>query len=150
MAKQDNSNVRIKNKKAEFEYFLVEKFESGIVLTGTEIKSIRLGKVSINEAYCAFHGDELFLINAHITEYENGTYYNHNPKRERKLLLQRRELRKLKTKTQEKGFTIIPVMMYINEFGKAKITISLAKGKHIYDKRETIKQRDIGRDMERE
>lgn len=141
--------VKIKNKKASFEFFLLEKFIAGMVLTGTEIKSIRATKASINEAYCAFVGDELFIRNMHIAEYDYGTYLNHDPKRDRKLLLTRRELRKLKTKLLEKGLTLIPTFLFINEKGYAKIEIALARGKKLYDKRETLKQKDTKRDLER-
>jgi len=141
--------ISIKNKKASFEYFLIEEFEAGIVLTGTEIKSIRDGKANFVDAYCDFEGDELFLKNLHIAEYTYGTYLNHAPKRDRKLLLNRRELKKLRTKSNEKGFTIVPVSLYINEKGIAKVSIALAKGKHFYDKRETLKSKDIKREMER-
>ena len=142
-------SITIKNKKASFEYFLIEEFEAGIVLTGTEIKSIREGKANFVDAYCDFEGDELFLKNLHIAEYTYGTYLNHAPKRDRKLLLNRRELKKLRTKSSEKGFTIVPVSLYINEKGIAKVSIALAKGKHFYDKRETIKKKDVKREMER-
>lgn len=141
--------VQIKNKKAGFEYFLVEEFSAGIVLTGTEIKSIRKGKASLNEAYCAFTGHELYIRNMHVAPYSHGSYNNHEPKRERKLLLTARELRKLKTRIEERGFTLIPLLLYINEKGLAKVDIALAKGKKLYDKRETIKKKDIQRDMDR-
>ncbi len=141
--------VKIKNKKASFEYFLLDKYLAGLVLTGTEIKSLRGGKASINEAYCAFEGDELFVRNMHIAEYKYGTYNNHEPKRDRKLLLTRRELNKLQSKLNEKGLTLIPTFLFINERGLAKIEIALAKGKKLYDKRETLKQKDTKRDLER-
>lgn len=143
------SVINIKNKKARFAYHLVEEIEAGIVLTGTEIKSIREGKVSLADSYCTFRNGELFVINLHISEYSLGTHYNHDPKRDRKLLLNRRELKKLETKTKEKGFTIVPVNLYVNERGIAKLNIALARGKHFYDKRESIKKRDIERDMDR-
>jgi SsrA-binding protein len=143
------SKVNIKNKKAGFEYFLLEKFIAGIVLTGTEIKSIRAGKASINEAYCAFTANELYVRNMHVAEYDYGSYNNHDPKRERKLLLNSRELRKLWTKLAERGFTLVPVVLFIDEKGLAKLEIALAKGKKLYDKRETIKKKDIERDLER-
>lgn len=141
--------IQIKNKKAGFEYFLIERFTAGIVLTGTEIKSIRAGKASINEAYCAFTANELFVRNMHIAEYEYGTYNNHEPKRERKLLLTARELRKLLTKLNEKGLTLVPTFLFINDKGLAKLEIALAKGKKLHDKRETIKQKDIQRELDR-
>ncbi len=143
------SKVQIKNRRASFEYFLVEELTAGIVLTGTEIKSLRDGKASINEAYCAFKNNELFVINMHITEYSYGTYLNHAPKRERKLLLNRRELKKWQGKVKEKGFTIVPTMLHINEKGFAKLNIALARGKHSYDKRETLKEKDMKREMDR-
>jgi SsrA-binding protein len=144
-----DQKVRIKNKKAAFEFFLVEKYVAGIELSGTEIKSIRTGKVSLAESYCTFRGDELFVINMHIAEYQYGTYNNHDPKRDRKLLLNRRELKKLAIKTKERGFTIIPTFLFINDRGLAKLEIAVAKGKKLYDKRETIKIKDNQRDMER-
>jgi len=142
--------VKIKNKKASHEYFLIEKYTAGIQLTGTEIKSIRYGKASIREAYCAFNGNELFIRNMDISEYKLGTHYNHEPKRERKLLLTKRELKKLQTKINEKGFTLVPILLFINEKGLAKIEIALAKGKHTYDKRATLKEKDIKRDLDRQ
>jgi SsrA-binding protein len=141
--------ISIKNKKAYFEYFLVEEIVAGIQLTGTEIKSIREGKANFVDSFCTFINNELFVRNLHISEYRLGTHYNHDPKRDRKLLLNARELRKLETKTREKGFTIIPVLLFINDKGYAKLKISLAKGKHNYDKRETIKKKDVQREIER-
>jgi SsrA-binding protein len=141
--------ISIKNKKAYFEYFLLEEFDAGIQLTGTEIKSIREGKASFVDSFCAFVDGELFVKNLHISEYRLGTHYNHDPKRDRKLLLNARELKKLETKTREKGLTIIPFLLYINEKGFAKLKISLAKGKHSYDKRETLKKNDVKREIER-
>lgn len=141
--------INIKNKKAYFQYFILEEYTAGIQLTGTEIKSIREGKVSFVDAYCTFRDSELFVTGMHIAEYRLGTHYNHDPKRERKLLLTARELRKLSAKSTEKGFTIVPVLLFINEKGMAKLRIALARGKHTYDKRETIKKKDIERDMDR-
>ena len=141
--------ISIKNKKASHEYLLLQDFTAGIQLSGTEIKSIRDGKASIVDAYCTFRGDELFVINMHIAEYIYGTYNNHEPKRDRKLLLTKRELKKLQTKVKEKGFTIIPTLLFINEKGLAKLAISLARGKHHYDKRETLKNKDIRREIDR-
>jgi len=141
--------ISIKNKKAYFEYFLLEEFVAGIQLTGTEIKSIREGKASFVDSFCTFIDGELFVRNLHISEYRLGTHYNHDPKRDRKLLLNARELRKLETKTREKGLTIIPFILFINEKGFAKLKIALAKGKHSYDKRETIKKKDVEREIER-
>lgn len=149
MKKENNYSIVIKNKRATFEYFLVETLTAGIVLTGTEIKSIREGKASLADSYCSFKGEELFVLGMHIAEYALGTYNNHDPKRDRKLLLTRRELRKMKNKVQEKGFTIIPVTLYINEKGLAKLDIALARGKHFYDKRESLKAKDSKRELER-
>ena len=115
------------------------------MLTGTEIKSIREGKANLNDAYCTFINNELFVTNMHITEYTFGTYSNHNPKRNRKLLLNKRELRKFKAQVDEKGLTIIPVMLFINEKGLAKLTIAMAKGKKLYDKRESLKEKEYQR-----
>ena len=142
--------INIKNKRAEHEYFLLDTITAGILLTGTEIKSIRNGKASLAESYCTFKGDELFVVGMHIAEYDKGTYNNHDPKRDRKLLLTVRELRKLKTKVQEKGLTIIPVLLFINDKGLAKVDIALARGKHYYDKRETLKTKDSKRDIEKQ
>ena len=144
------TDIRIKNKRAEHEYYLMERLTAGIALTGTEIKSIRNGKASLADAYCAFKGDELFVVGMHIAEYERGSFNNHDPKRDRKLLLTTRELRKLKTKVQEKGLTIIPTVLFINEKGLAKVDIALARGKHYYDKRETLKTKDSKRDIEKQ
>ena len=141
--------VNIKNKKAGHEYFLLQEFTAGIQLSGTEIKSIRDGKASIVDAYCTFKADELYVINMHIAEYTYGTYNNHEPKRDRKLLLTKRELRKLQTKVKERGFTIVPTLLFINEKGLAKLTIALARGKHHYDKRETLKNKDHQREIDR-
>jgi SsrA-binding protein len=141
--------VSIRNKKASHEYFLIQEITAGIVLTGTEIKSIRDGKASIVDGYCSFTGNELFVRNIHIAEYVFGTHYNHEPKRDRKLLLTKRELHKLSVKVKERGFTIIPVLLFINENGLAKLTIALARGKHSYDKRETLKQKDMQREIDR-
>jgi len=141
--------INIKNKKAHFEYFLVDEYSAGLQLTGTEIKSIRAAKASIVEAYCVFVDNELFIRNMHISEYSHGSGNNHEPKRDRKLLLTKKELKKIATKTIEKGLTIIPTLLYINENGLAKIDISIAKGKRYYDKRESIKLKDIKRDVDR-
>ena len=150
MEKKNNNAINIKNKRAEHEYFLMDRLTAGIALTGTEIKSIRNGKANLAESYCTFKGDELFVVGMHIAEYDKGTYNNHDPKRDRKLLLTARELRKFKTKVQEKGFTIIPVLLFINEKGLAKLDIALARGKHYYDKRETLKSKDSKRDVEKQ
>ena len=138
-----------RNKKAGFEYYLVDKFIAGIVLTGTEIKSIRAGKVSISDAYCAFHNEELFVKNMHIAEYDHGNINNHEPVKNRKLLMTKRELKKLKSKNVEKGVTIVPTMLFVNDKGLAKLEIALGKGKKLYDKRDTIKNRDVTRESDR-
>lgn len=143
------AKVNIRNKRASYEYFLEEKLVAGIQLTGTEIKSIRYGKASLPEAYCIFIGEELFVRNMNISEYALGTYNNHEPKRDRKLLLTKRELSKLQSKINEKGYTIVPVALFINGKGLAKLEIALAKGKHTYDKRASIKEKDIKRDLDR-
>ncbi len=141
--------VQIKNKRASFEYFFIEKYIAGIQLTGTEIKSLRDGKANITDAYCSFTNNELFVRNMHISEYTYGTYLNHPPKRDRKLLLNKRELRKLINKLKEQGITIIPTFLFINEKGLAKLEIALAKGKKLYDKRETMKNKDAQREIDR-
>jgi SsrA-binding protein len=141
--------VNIKNKKASFEFFLLEEFTAGIQLTGTEIKSLRAGKASVTESYCTFIGNELFVRNMHIAEYTMGSYNNHEPKRDRKLLLNRRELKKIFSKINEKGLTVIPVLLFIDEKGLAKLKIAVAKGKKLYDKRETMKNKDQQRDIDR-
>ncbi len=143
------SKIKIKNKKASYEYLLIDRYLAGIQLQGTEIKSIRTGKVSLSEAYCTFKGNELFVINMHIAEYKFGTYNNHEPKRDRKLLLTAHELKKISKKVKEKGFTIIPTFLFINDKGLAKIEVATAKGKKLHDKRESIKTKDIKRDMDR-
>ncbi len=142
--------VDIKNKKASFEYFLIDEYVAGLVLTGTEIKSIRDGKANLTDAYCTFMGNELFVRQMHISEYRFGSYLNHPAKRDRKLLLTRRELRKLQSRTKEKGFTIVPVLLFVDERGFAKLKIALARGKKFYDKRQTIKDKDTKRDLQRE
>lgn len=147
---EEKNIIEIKNKRAEHEYFLVDDYTAGLVLTGTEIKSIRGGKANLSDAYCVFIGNELFVREMHISEYRFGSYLNHPAKRDRKLLLNRKELHKLHNKIKEKGYTIIPVMLYVNPQGYAKLLISLAKGKHFFDKRESIKAKDNKRDMERE
>lgn len=142
-------NVNILNKRAKFDFEIFDKYQAGIVLTGTEIKSIRLGKASIAESFCEFHHGELFVINSHIEEYLYGTHFNHKTKSDRKLLLQKRELRKLEKDSQNKGLTIIPLRLFTNEKGLAKLEIALCRGKKNYDKRETIKERDTKRDLDR-
>ncbi|ALJ03777.1 SsrA-binding protein [Pseudalgibacter alginicilyticus] len=142
--------VNILNKKARFSYEILDKYTAGIVLTGTEIKSIRSSKASIAESFCEFNEKgELFVINATIEEYAFGNYYNHRPKAERKLLLNKRELKKLLKEVQASGLTIVPLRLFINDKGYAKMDIALAKGKKLFDKRETIKDRDNKRDLDR-
>ena len=139
----------LNNRKAYFEYQIEAKYIAGMVLYGTEIKSIRASKVSFNDSYCIFNEGELFVKSLHIAEYNMGTHYNHDPLRERKLLLQKKELRKLENKIKEKGYTIVPLKIFISEKGFAKIEIGLGKGKKLYDKRETIKSRESDRDVKR-
>lgn len=145
-----SSNIEILNKKAGFEFILLEKFTAGIVLFGTEIKSIRAGKASIVESYCYFIGRQLFVRGMHIAEYWWGNLNNHDPRRERKLLLNAKEINKLLRRTKERGFTIVPTKLFIAENGYAKIEIALARGKKIYDKRESIKEKDMRRAAERQ
>ncbi|MEZ5016345.1 MAG: SsrA-binding protein SmpB [Flavipsychrobacter sp.] len=141
--------VYIKNKPATFEYAIEDKLTAGIVLTGSEIKSIRNSKVSFNDSFCFFHEGELWIKSLHIGHYENAGYISHDPTRERKLLLNKKELRKWQQKIKEKGYTIVPLSMYINENGYAKLDIGLGRGKKLHDKRETIKNRDAEREMKR-
>jgi len=142
--------VNIQNKKARFLYEILDKYTAGIVLTGTEIKSIRDSKASIAESFCEFNEQgELFVINMTIEEYIYGTYYNHKPKAERKLLLNKKELKKLHKEVQNTGLTIIPLKLFINDKGYAKLDIALAKGKKLFDKRETLKDRDNKRNLDR-
>ncbi len=142
--------VDIKNKKAFFEFDILEKFEAGIELKGTEVKSIRRGKASIKEAYCYFHIGELYVKNINITEYAKGNIYHHDPTRVRKLLMKKRELRKLGEKVREKSHTIVPLRLYLNKRGVAKLEIGLARGKKRHDKREAMKEKDQKRAIERE
>ncbi len=144
-----STHIRIKNKRISWEYFLIEKLVAGIVLTGTEIKSIREGKANLADAFCVFDGGELFVRNMHIAEYSYGTYNNHLAKRDRKLLLNRKELKKFNIKVKEKSMTIVPVVLFVNEKGLAKLEIALAKGKHFYDKRNSLKDKDHKREMDR-
>ena len=146
--KQANT-INIKNRKAKFQYEFLDKYVAGIKLAGTEIKAIRQGKASIAESFCEFQDGELYVINMHVEEYSHATHFNHNPKSERKLLLQKRELRKLEKEVKNGGLTIIPLRLFINDRGLAKLQITLAKGKKLYDKRETIKDRDNKRKLDR-
>ena len=143
-------DVLIKNKRATFDYELVDKFTAGIVLVGTEIKSIRLGKASLVDTFCFFAGNnELWVKNMNISEYSFGSYNNHLPRRDRKLLLNRKELIKLQREVKDYGMTIVPTKLFINDKGLCKVEIALARGKKEYDKRESIKEKDAKRDIDR-
>jgi len=144
-----SQKIEIKNKRASFDYEWLERYTAGICLKGTEIKSIREGKANINDAYCVFNRGELYVKNMHIAEYAWGTYNNHEPRRERKLLLQKKELIKLERASQDKGKTIIALRLYINEKNLAKLDIALARGKKAHDKREDIKKRESERELAR-
>jgi len=144
-----SANVQIKNKRAHFEYHILDTYIAGIRLLGTEIKSIRQGKANINDSFCSFLDDGLYIRNMHIAEFSHGSFYNHEAKRDRQLLLTKRELKKLRTKSETKGFTIIPLRLFISDRGFAKVEIALAQGKKDFDKRETIKDRDLKRDLGR-
>lgn len=141
--------IVIKNKKAAFEYFFIEKFKTGIILTGTEIKSIRAGRANLSDAYCIIKNGEVWIKNMHIAHYTAGSFNNHELKRERKLLLNKREIKKIEAKLKEKGLTLIPFEIFFNERGFAKIAISLAKGKKFYDKRASLKEKDIKREIDK-
>jgi SsrA-binding protein len=143
------NHINIKNRRASFEYSFLDKYVAGIQLTGTEIKSIREAKANISDGFCVFADDELYVRNMHISEYTQGTYNNHEPKRDRKLLLTKHELKKLSGKLKDKGLTIVPLRLFINEKGLAKMEIALAKGKKLYDKREDLKQKDAKREIAR-
>ena len=142
--------INIQNKRAKFEYEILDRYTAGIVLGGTEIKSIRQGKATITESFCEFNEQgELFVINMHVDEYSHGNIYNHKPRRERKLLLQKRELKKLYKEVKNSGLTIVPLRLFLNEKGWAKLDIALSRGKKLYDKRNTIKDRDNKRNLDR-
>lgn len=141
--------INIKNKRARHDYEFIDSYDAGIQLFGTEIKSIRMGKASIAESFCQFKDGELYIVNMFIDKYEWGTHFNHTTRRERKLLLKKNELRKLERQTKESGLTIIPSSLYINDKGLAKVKIHLARGKKLYDKRESIKTKDLRRDLDR-
>ena len=141
--------INILNKRAKFDYEILDKYSAGIVLSGTEIKSIRLGKASITESFCEFHEGELFVINSNIEEYLYGTHYNHKTKSERKLLLNKKELKKLNKDSENKGLTIVPLRLFTNEKGLAKLEIALCRGKKNYDKSESLKEQDTTRDLDR-
>ncbi|MBR2638882.1 MAG: SsrA-binding protein SmpB [Bacteroidaceae bacterium] len=143
------SNVNIKNKRATFDYIISDTYTAGIVLTGTEIKSIRESRASLVDTYCTFISDEMWVKNMHVAEYFYGSYNNHSTRRDRKLLLERKELRKLQQTVKNPGFTIVPIRLFINEKGLAKLVIGVARGKHEYDKRQSIKERDDKREMDR-
>jgi SsrA-binding protein len=147
MAQQNN--IVIKNKKASFDYEFIETFVAGMVLTGTEIKSLRLGKASLVDSYCAMFRNELWVKNMYIAEYFYGTYNNHDARKDRKLLLNRKELKKIEQLAKNTGFTIVPTRLFINEKGLAKIVIAVAKGKKAYDKRQSLKEKDDKREMDR-
>ena len=149
MASRKSQSVNIRNKKATFDYELVDTYTAGIVLTGTEIKSIRQSKASLADSWCTFVNGELWVRNMHIAEYFYGSYNNHSAKRDRKLLLTGKELRKLLQDSKTPGFTIVPIRMFINERGLAKLVTALAKGKHQYDKRQSIKENEDKREIAR-
>ena len=144
-----SNNINIKNKQARFQYEFVDTFIAGMVLKGTEIKSIREGKVNLQDGYCFFSDGELFAKGIHISPYSQGSFYNHDSTRERKLLLQKKELSKIESKMNEKGLTIIPFRLFINDRGIAKLEIALAKGKKIHDKRDSLKEKDAKRELDR-
>ena len=143
------SPIQIKNRKASFEYFFIEEFTAGIVLTGTEIKSIRLGKASLVDTYCTVINGEMWVKGMSISPYFYGSYNNHNQKRDRKLLLTRREIQRLESATKQTGYTIVPLLVFIDEKGRAKMDIALCKGKKEFDKRQTLKEKEDRREMDR-
>ena len=146
---EKKNNILIDNRKANYNYFLLEEYVAGIALIGCEVKSIRNRDVNMSDSYCTFVGNELIIKNMHISPYKNSgfTYKDYDPKRDRKLLLTKRELRKLQKDVQAKGYTIVPVNLYTNDKGLVKLTIAMAKGKQTYDKSQTIKERDLDREM---
>ena len=141
--------MEIKNRSAYYEYFIDATYEAGIMLLGTEVKSLRAGRASFNDSYCQVHKGEVWIKSLHIAEYSHGTTNNHDPLRERKLLLQKREIRKIEPSLKEKGYTLIPLRIFLSSKNLVKVEIGLAKGKKLYDKRETIKQKDVEREMKR-
>jgi len=149
MKQRFSNDINIRNRQAGFEYELLDKYVAGMVLTGTEIKSIREGKVNLQDGYCYFNRGELYVKAVNITPYAQGTHYNHDATRERKLLLKRSELKKIETRTEEKGLTLVPTRLFINDRGLAKLEFALAKGKKMFDKRATIKDREAKRDLHR-
>jgi SsrA-binding protein len=149
MRQRFSNDINIRNRQASYEYELLDKYVAGIVLTGTEIKSIREGKVNLQDGYCYFNNGELFVKGVNITPYAQGTHYNHEPTRERKLLLKRSELKKIEGKVEEKGLTLVPTRLFLNERGLAKMEIALGRGKKLHDKRDSIKERDAKRELDR-
>jgi len=150
MSKQRfTNNINIKNRQAGFEYELIDKYVAGIVLTGTEIKSIREGKVNLQDGYCYINNGEVYVKGVNITPYAQGTHYNHEATRERKLLLKKSEIKKLDGKVEEKGLTLVPLRLFINDRGFAKLEIAVARGKKLHDKRDSIKERDAKRELSR-
>ena len=145
----DKQKVVAENRRARYDYFIEDKFEAGIALTGTEVKSIRQGEGSIAESYATFEGEEIWLINSHIPEYSHGNRMNHEPRRKRKLLLNKREIAKLHGAVTRQGLTLIPLSLYFNGRGRAKVELALARGKKAHDKRETVKERDWKREQQR-
>jgi SsrA-binding protein len=141
--------TEIKNRSAYYEYFIDAKYEAGIVLLGTEVKSLRAGKASFNDSFCVVHHGEVWIKSLHIAEYSHGTANNHDPIRDRKLLLQKREIKKIEAKLKEKGYTLIPLRLFLNDKNLVKVEIGLGKGKKLHDKRETIRQKDVEREMKR-
>lgn len=150
MSKQRfSNNINIRNRQAGFEYELLDKYVAGIVLTGTEIKSIREGKANLQDGYCYFNNGELFVKGVNITPYAQGTHYNHEATRERKLLLKKSEIKKLEGKIEEKGLTLVPLRLFINDRGFAKLEIAIGRGKKLHDKRSTMRERDAKRELDR-
>lgn len=143
------NDINIKNKRAYFDYHLLDHYFAGIALLGTEIKAIRQGKANMTDAFCTFIGNNLYIRNLHISEYSHSSFYHHDIKRDRVLLLQKKELKKLRSKGEEKGYTIVPLRIFINERGFAKLEIALAQGKKEFDKRDSIKERDTKRELDR-
>lgn len=144
-----SNNINIRNRQAGYEFELLDKYTAGIVLTGTEIKSIREGKVNLQDGYCYFNNGEIFVKGVNITPYAQGTHYNHEATRERKLLLKKSEIKKLEGKIEEKGLTLVPLRLFINDRGFAKMEIAVGRGKKLHDKRDSIKERDARRELDR-
>ncbi|MDV3307687.1 MAG: SsrA-binding protein SmpB [Cyclobacteriaceae bacterium] len=144
-----SDNINIKNRRASYEYELLDKYIAGMVLKGTEIKSIKEGKVNLQDGYCYVNNGELFVKGIHITPYAQGTHYNHEPTRERKLLLKKSEIKKLAARMEEKGLTLIPTRLFVNDRGLAKLEIALARGKKLHDKRQSIREKDVQRELSR-